>query len=49
MRAGFRCDRRFVNSAGQVTELTFLRHGPLRLFRMSPLTGACATTCTASS
>ena len=37
MRAGFRCDRRFVNTAGQVTELTFLRHGArFEFFRMFP-------------
>jgi len=37
VRAGFRCDRRFVNSAGQVTELTFLRHGArFEFFRMFP-------------
>jgi hypothetical protein len=35
MRAGFRCDRRFVNTDGQVTELTFLRHGArFEFFRM---------------
>lgn len=40
MRAGFRCDRRFVNTAGQVTELTFLRHGArFEFFRMFPADG----------
>jgi hypothetical protein len=39
-RAGFRCDRRFVNTAGQVTELTFLRHGArFEFFRMFPAGG----------
>lgn len=37
VRAGFRCDRRFINSAGQITELTFLRHGArYEFFRMFP-------------
>ena len=40
VRAGFRCDRRFVNSDGQVTELTFLRHGArFEFFRMFPADG----------
>ena len=40
LRAGFRCDRRFVNSDGQVTELTFLRHGArFEFFRMFPADG----------
>jgi hypothetical protein len=40
MRAGFRCDRRFVNTDGQVTELTFLRHGArFEFFRMFPAGG----------
>jgi hypothetical protein len=40
MRAGFRCDRRFVNTAGQVTELTFLRQGArFEFFRMFPADG----------
>jgi hypothetical protein len=37
LRAGFRCDRRFINDKGQVTELTFLRHGArFEFFRMFP-------------
>jgi hypothetical protein len=37
VRAGFRCDRRFVNSIGQVTELTFIRHGArFDFFRFFP-------------
>jgi hypothetical protein len=40
VRAGFRCDRRFINSAGQVTELTFMRHGArFEFFRMFPAAG----------
>jgi hypothetical protein len=40
VRAGFRCDRRFVNSHGHVTELTFLRHGArFEFFRMFPADG----------
>jgi hypothetical protein len=36
--AGFRCDRRFVNSNGQVTELTFIRHGArFDFFRFFPV------------
>jgi hypothetical protein len=27
LEAGFSCDRRFVNNAGELTELTFRRHG----------------------
>jgi len=35
--AGFACDRRFVNDNGQVTELTFSRHGArYEFFRMFP-------------
>ena len=35
VRAGFRCDRRFVNHRGLVTELTFVRHGAaFDFFRM---------------
>jgi hypothetical protein len=40
LRAGFRCDRRFVNDAGQTTELTLLRHGArFEFFRMFPADG----------
>jgi hypothetical protein len=38
VRAGFRCDRRFVNRNGQVTELTFVRHGArFDFFRLFPV------------
>ncbi|MHB1593855.1 MAG: hypothetical protein ACYCO9_06260 [Streptosporangiaceae bacterium] len=37
VRAGFACDRRFVNNDGVVTELTFARHGArFDFFRMFP-------------
>jgi len=40
VRAGFRCDRRFISSTGQVTELTFIRHGArFEFFRMFPVDG----------
>jgi hypothetical protein len=36
--AGFRPDRRFVNNAGEVTELTLMRHGArFEFFRMFPV------------
>jgi hypothetical protein len=39
VRAGFRCDRRFVNSNGEITELTFIRHGArFDFFRFFPVT-----------
>src|SRR5439155_22115957 len=38
LRAGARCDRSVGNTAGQVTELAFLRHGArFELFRMFPV------------
>ena len=40
IRAGFRCDRRYANNDGQVTELTFVRHGVrFEFFRMFPVDG----------
>jgi hypothetical protein len=40
VQAGFRCDRRFVSNNGQVTELTFIRHGArFEFFRMFPAAG----------
>jgi hypothetical protein len=40
LRAGFLRDRRFVNSSGQTTELTFIRHGArFEFFRMFPADG----------
>ena len=39
-KAGFSCDRRFVNNNGDVTELTFMRHGAgFDFFRMFPADG----------
>lgn len=36
-KAGFRCDRRFVNNEGRVTEVCFMRHGArFEFFRMFP-------------
>jgi hypothetical protein len=40
VRAGFRCDRCFVNSTGEITELTFIRHGiRFEFFLMFPAAG----------
>jgi hypothetical protein len=40
VRAGFWCDRRYVSNDGQVTELTFARHGArFEFFRMFPAAG----------
>lgn len=40
VKAGFSCDRRFVNNAGQVTEVTFRRRGAsFDFFRMFPEDG----------
>lgn len=39
-KAGFKCDRRFVNNDGDVTELTFMRHGAsFDFFRNFPAGG----------
>jgi hypothetical protein len=39
-KAGFRCDRRFVNNDGIVTQLVFIRHGArFDFFRMFPEAG----------
>ena len=36
-KAGFRCDRRFVNNEGRLTEVSFMRHGArFEFFRMFP-------------
>jgi hypothetical protein len=36
-KAGFRCDRRFVNNEGHITEVAFMRHGArFEFFRMFP-------------
>jgi hypothetical protein len=41
LKAGFSCDRRFINNAGDVTELTFMRHGArFDFFRLFPV-GEC--------
>ena len=38
MESGFKCDRRFVNNSGDVTELTLMRHGArFEFFRMFPI------------
>lgn len=40
LAAGFKCDRRFINSSGMVTELTFTRRGSrFEFFRMFPEAG----------
>jgi hypothetical protein len=40
VNAGFKCDRYFVNNNGDVTELTFMRHGAsFDFFRMFPADG----------
>jgi hypothetical protein len=40
IKAGFRCDRRFVNNDGYVTEIAFMRHGAsFEFFRMFPEAG----------
>jgi hypothetical protein len=37
MKAGFRCDRRFMNNEGDITEVTFIRYGSrFEFFRMFP-------------
>jgi LicD family len=39
-KAGFRCDRRFINNDGRVTEAVFIRHGVrFEFFRMFPDAG----------
>lgn len=39
-KAGFQCDRRFLNNNGEVTEVTFMRHGArFEFFRMFPCDG----------
>lgn len=40
IKAGFRCDRRFINNEGYITELTFIRHGArFDFFRLFPEAG----------